>query len=73
MHIYLWLCYYEDSLSIEYKGFNFANHFFLYFFVSQDTREDLYDNCISNSGHYGPVQYISGLLKLPHTSHLQVL
>lgn len=57
------------------KQFNTAIHFSttLYFPVFQDTREDLYDDSISNSGHYGPVQYLSGLLELPHTGHLQVL
>lgn len=45
----------------------------LYFPVFQDTREDLYDYSISNSGHYGPLQYLSGLPELPYTGHLQVL
>ena len=45
----------------------------LNFPVFQDTREDLYDHSISNSGNHGPVKYLSGLLELPYTGHLQVL
>lgn len=45
----------------------------LYLSIFQDTWEDLYDNSLSDSGHYGPVQYLSGLLELPDTGHLQVL
>lgn len=46
---------------------------YVYFPVFQDTREDLHDYSLFNSGHYGPVQYLPGLLELPHTGYLQVL
>lgn len=69
----------DDLFFVKYskatQHFNIKIHFSTtyHFLVFQDTRENLYDHSFSNSGHYGSVQYLSGLLELPYTGHLQVL